>query len=633
MSEQTLDVSKERSNVTVFRLLFATCVALFVGSLYFYFFVNTAFVDVEIKVSEPTDFKIYWAKPKMMYAEENMSVITAHPGRTTYSFMLTEISKLERLRIDTHRYLGEATLRSLRIRQEGWTPIVLQTDEDFKRLMPLHQVADSRFDNDGFWVVSSGDDPNFELAIAPEYKGLDPLSLGVRMVAIFITVFCVTFFSMALIQGLRFVPLLLFGVWLLIIVMAGTSKRNAHPDEYVHLDATAYYEKEWLPPILEDPEIRHTYSAYGVSRLNNGEVYYLIAGKLKALVHSFNMPDRMSSRLFNVILFGIIVLTTINSRFARMAAIPYLVSPQVWYVFSYCSSDAFALFMAFVAACQLIDPESLLHRYLKGDGWWAKLSGILVLGLLLGTLFLLKKNYYPFIAFFYFCVLVKLFMTAQFYWERKEAVMRLVLISVVGLAIMGVRVGADHMVNGTDRQERLAVLQEELAHPWYKPSAVLVDKHIALHMKDRGVPLTELITKDFWFEKTFRSSFGMYGYFTICSPKVYYDLVRWSGLALLVFVVGSIVIRGGLVGNTLLAAVLGLSAALIGVSLYHSWTMDFQAQGRYLFPIIPLLGILYGLNHRAVHSSFLSLGVVLMYSLAVYNFIFEALLRIPKAVI
>lgn len=608
-------------------VVFACCLAC---GLYYYLFVNTAYVEIELLVTEKAEFKIYWAGADQPFAERHMSMATVTPEQKKYSFFLTDIGQVARLRIDTHNYAGEATLQKIVIRQEGWASVTLAAAEDFSKLVPLFHVAESRIDNDGFWVKSDGIDPNFELVISPVKEPINIAWLVSRLIGISAFISCVIYCAGTLAKGLRFVPVLLFGIWLLIIAMAGISKNNAHPDEYVHMSATSYYQDNWLPPVVDDPAIRNTYSAYGVSRLNNGEIYYLFSGKFEKFVQSFNLPEYLSMRMLNVTLFGLILLYTIRNRYARMVALPFLLTPQLWYLFSYCTSDAFALFFAFLAGCELIDPESLLHRYLKGDGWAVKVFGSIVLGVLLGIVFLLKKNYYPFVAFFYLCLAAKIFLSDEYFWDKKEAVKRLVFVTFIGLAVLGLRVGADYHVNGFDRQEKLAVLEEELAHPWYKPSTELHSKHISLYRKARGTTLETIVTVDRWFERTFQTGFGVYGYFTISSPQSYYDLVRWSGLTLLVFVFGSIFLRGGLIGSGLAVAVAGLSAALIGVSLYHSWTLDFQAQGRYLFPILPMLGILYGWNHGAVNRRLLILLVTPMIMMGIYSFVFEGLMRIPR---
>ena len=612
--------------------LFAAFLCVLACGFYYYFFVNKASVEIELSVAQQCDFKIYWAKEGRPYAEENMSRVIAEPGRQQYRLSLPNIDRLARLRIDTHNYLGEATLKKLAIRQEGLAPVVLETPEQFRELVPLFDIEEWQADESGLWVMSAGMDPNFELLLSPEKLAMDVPWLVARMMAIAALVLVIVYGAGNLAKDLRFVPMLLFGVWLLIIVMAAVSKENAHPDEYVHLSATAYYQDHWLPPAIEDPAIRDTYSVYGVSRLNNGEVYYLFAGKFAKFAKTFRIPDCLAKRTFNVFLFGLILLYALRNRYARMAALPFLVTPQLWYLFSYCVSDAFALFFAYLAACQLIDPESLLHRYLKGESRFARIFGPILLGCMLGIIFLLKKNYYPFVAFFYLCLLVKIFFTEQFYWEKKVTLARLALVTMVAVGVMGMRMGADYWVNGADRGEKILAMQKEMATPWYNPDTELAKKHIYIERKARGVTLQETIFLDRWFERSFQTAFGVYGYFTISGSQGYYDLVRWSGAALLAFLFATFFLRGGLVGGGLAVAAFGLGAALIGVSLYHSWTVDFQAQGRYLFPILPMLGILYGINHEVVNRRLLVLFLLPMVTLGVYSFIFEGLMRIPRMV-
>jgi hypothetical protein len=612
--------------------LFA-CVACFIAAaLYFNLFVDRAYVKVGLEVSQKTDLKIYWAASGQPYSEENIAVTVAKPGKQSYLFFLTDLEGLERLRIDTHEYQGEVVLTSLIIEQEGYETITINSPEELKALQPGAQIASYKIDENGLQIVSSGVDSNYELLLDTHSKEFDWSWVALRLVVLCCVVTLICWFCRSLVTDLGFVPLLLFGIWMLILTMAGISSENVHPDEYVHLAAAQYYTDHWHPPALDDPVLDGTFSVYGVSRLTNGEVYYLFAGKFNSLMESFKLSDYLALRMFNVLLFGCIFFYTVKNLSARMVALPLLISPQIWYIFSYCTSDAFALFIAFIVACQLVDKKSLLHRYLKGDDWWSKAYGLVLLGILFGILFLLKKNYYPFIALVYFCLLGKLFFSGEFYWEKKKAILRLLAMSMLALSLTGAWFGVDYIVHGADRQEKIAALQEENAEEWYKPSNPLEKKHMYMQLKAKGATWQRLIEVDRWAEISFRSGFGVFGYFTISAPFIYYDLVRWSGLWLLSFFFLSVFLRGGIGGSTVAMAVLGLSLALIGVSFYHSWTVDFQPQGRYLLPIIPMLGIAYGMNSEAVYRPVLSISVVVMFLLSLYAFIFQGLLYIPKIV-
>jgi len=611
--------------------VYLAILCLLACTLYYIFIINTAHVEVEMEVTERTDFKIYWAEKDQPYSEKHMSVAIARPGRILYSFFLRDLKNIARLRIDTHKYAGEATLKNLAIKQEGYSTITLSDRDDFSKLVPLAQVENFRVTDDGLWLRSTGEDPNFELLVAPKYTGIDSGWLLIRFGVIVFFVLLICRGVSYLTHDFLFVPVFLTGVWVLIIVMAGISDRNVHPDEYVHLYATSYYDDHWLPPLLEDESILDSYSVYGLSRLNNEEVYYLFAGKFHKLLESFKIHEYFSLRLFNIFLFGLILLYTITSRHARMVAIPFLLSAQIWYLFSYCGSDAFALFITFLVGCELANPTSLLNRFLKGDRGLF-LPGLLILGVLFGCLFLLKRNYYPFIAFFYLCLGAQLLFNTPSSVELKIGLKRLSVVTITGLLFFGMHLAEGYVVNGFDRNARIAELREELALPEYKPSTELENKHNSLYQKARGISLMEMVGPNRWFEKSFQSSFGVFGYFTISAPQVYYDLVRWAGTGLLAFVFCSIFLRGGLINSTIAFSLLILSSALIAVSLYHSWTVDFQAQGRYLFPIAGMLGILYARTHKVIHQPFLIFGVSIMYLLGVYAFIFQGLMRIPKVV-
>jgi len=623
-------VGKEKEGGRIQQFLLAVLACVIACTAYYQFVVNTAVVDLEMSVNESSHFTLYWAADGEGYSERRIATVKAHSGKDIYSFNLTNISKVSRLRVDTHSTIGEVTLKSLAIHQEGYEPIILDDQLSFSKLVPLQQIETTRVDENGLWIKSNGTDPNLELLVSARYLGIDKVWLFIRLLVIAIVTCGIVYAVAPLVEDFAIVPVLLFGVWLLVFTMAGISKQNVHPDEYVHIAATHYYADHWLPPVVDDPSIRDTYSVYGVSRLNNGEIYYFFSGKTYKILQFFDLPENFAYRFFNVALFGAIFFLTIGNLYARIAALPYLVSSQIWYVFSYCGSDAFALFISFLVSWQLIDPNSFLHRYLKGGGAVLRLIGLVVLPVFLGTVFILKMNYYPFVGLFYLVLGVKMFFTEEYYWEKKDALKRLILITVLGLSFLGVRMAADYTINGSDRDDKIVELQEKYGHYKYKRSTPPEDRAPTFLVKDRGVAFSELIPKYHWDIKTFQSSFGVFGYFTIMSSQQYYYIVKWFGSALLLFILISSFTRGGILGAGITGVVCSCSVILILASLHRSWTADFQPQGRYLFPIIPMFGICLGHNIKAINRRVLILLVGIMCMLGVYSFIFQGLLKTPK---
>jgi hypothetical protein len=98
-------------------------------------------------------------------------------------------------------------------------------------------------------------------------------------------------------------------------------------------------------------------------------------------------------------------------------------------------------------------------------------------------------------------------------------------------------------------------------------------------------------------------------------------------LALFVFVAGSVLLRGTWSERVIMIGALFFAAALIGASLHHSWTVDFQAQGRYLFPVALMIGIGAANAESRVGGRLLCLLLTLMFAAAGYSFIGVALLQ------
>lgn len=612
-----------KKNIYIFFLGLAACL------LYHSFTIKTASVEVELEVSQDSYFKIYWAKAGQPYSEKNMARAFVYRGCRSYTFLLTDLAPLERLRIDSHEYKGQARIKAIRIRQEGFAPIVLETVADFKALKPLSQIDDYHLDDTGISLVASGIDPSFELL--PELEGAKknwPAQLF-ELAVVFVLVVWFFYTCAPLLNRFRFVPVMLFGALVLILTMAALSKRNAHPDEYVHLAAVDYYQTNWLPTHVGDPDIRSTYSVYGFSRLNSHEVFYFIAGKFHRLMSVFTLDTTFSIRLFNVAMFGLIFLVTVKSMCARIVAVPFLITPQVWYIFSYCNSGAFGLFVTFIAACELVCSGSTYNRYLRTDSLFRIILSLLYLGLLLVCLFFLKKTYYPFILFTMMFVLMQILMMED-KAKRKQYFMRLFFVGCLALTIVSGRIGYNYYLDGLSRSEKLMAMQEETANREFKPSTLLDETAESIHLKEKGETVERILKQHQWLKGTFKSAFGVYGYGSVTGPNIYYNFVRWGAIALLVFFVFS-VLRSGRGNSLLLVSALTLFMLLLGFSFRHSWIIDFQPQGRYLFVLIPMLGVVYVKAEECVDRAVLAAGVVVLYALSAYSFLFYALVRIPKA--
>ena len=122
----------------------------------------------------------------------------------------------------------------------------------------------------------------------------------------------------------------------------------------------------------------------------------------------------------------------------------------------------------------------------------------------------------------------------------------------------------------------------------------------------------------------------MYGYFTVVASNSYYNAIRSVAVALLLLVGGVLLFRGGVAGNLLFVLFILCSSTLIAASLYHSWTMDYQTQGRYLFPFIPMGCVILYHARGLMQGTVYKLLLTTMFLLSVYSFVFIGLLQLPK---
>jgi len=244
---------------------------------------------------------------------------------------------------------------------------------------------------------------------------------------------------------------------------------------------------------------------------------------------------------------------------------------------------------------------------------------------------LLKKNYYPFVLFLAGTLLF-------FCWSRrnelnpKRFLVRLTAILLIGGVLAGARVYLDYKVNGPERDAKIMAMRTKLTEPLFNPTTDLDKQYAYLRMKERGVTLTKIVNVHRWCEKSFRSAFGVFGYSTISATHVFYDNLRWLLLGFFLSVSINLLFKGDWRIRTVYLWGLLLSVALIGASIYHSWTVDFQAQGRYLFPIVPILGAVLVCSGNVLYRKGISFLVFIIFLMGCYSFIAIGLREIPKVV-
>ena len=249
----------------------------------------------------------------------------------------------------------------------------------------------------------------------------------------------------------------------LVVLMATRSPGNAHPDEIFHLAAARYFREHWLPPSVGAPGAESSYSGYGFSYLNEADIVYWAFGKAAAVARLVGIEPALAMRWLQVGLYsGLIAWMMFRARRFTPALGFLLLTPQVWYVFSYINGDALPFALLTALLVELGWPDSSVRRFFKGTRA-RPTPGVFVVGALLGLLALSKLNYLVSFVFLGWAIL----------WLRSEVRHwgRIALLASIAAVIAMPWVVYHGWVNDWETGKRVADYSEQVAAPQMKPSA------------------------------------------------------------------------------------------------------------------------------------------------------------------
>ena len=423
----------------------------------------------------------------------------------------------------------------------------------------------------------------------------------------------------------------------LILAMAFVSGRNSHPDEWSHILCAGYYVNSWLPAAVDDPKVLNTVNGWGISYLFRTDVVYWFAGKVSNILSGLIHDHYLRVRIFNTILFMLLCLVVARAtNSASLLAMALVVSPQIWYIFSYFNGDGFAFFISLLIAWQLVDTNSLTHQYLNGANLRDGMLGGVLLGILLGLMLLSKLNYYLYVVFVLFVI------TWHVLSEQKNTKWREIFLLIkkggvvagVALCLALPPVLFDQYVNDFKKDDKILLVAERYAIYKFKPSTLKNDisaSYPGRCLKDKGVSFKELfLMNPEWRSISFKSFFGLYGNMDVHSDETYYRAVTYVlaffFLLVFFFIANNLPVRDVI----FILCVLLFAGLIVGQSMYQSWLHDYQPQGRYLFPMIPILIIGLAKLPIPFRTRIISLFSFLFFMLSTWSFLLTALFKVQK---
>ncbi len=407
----------------------------------------------------------------------------------------------------------------------------------------------------------------------------------------------------------------------LVINLAWQANYNIHPDESAHIASVEYFSQYWDPPKIGDSRTLNTYQyPWAISRLDDLGISYFFAGKFSKITQLLFENKEFIARAFNSFLFLLFFVLSKNKRLLLFLT-PLLCTPQIWYLYAYSNRGGFVLFISIILAWQLVNKQSSLNHFLKDNKRLSDWKTILFPGLLLGILSIEQTNYVLFILFLFSVLLWRLLF---FIKNKKVFIYKCFIFILVAASIYCLRHGVDFLINGHNKYEQRMAYAEEHAAPDFKPSiASTKDSYHGLRLRDKGVSFTEIFSPEWqWHTMSFKSFTGFYGYYAEYSPQWYYTYVLLIWIIVLLVIFRHMLFKAN--WQYKLFSLLSFTAICGGLlmSMLFCWLYDFQPQGRYMFPIIPIMLVyfwtmfpLWNRHEKAIIlSSVLVLALLSFYS-------------------
>lgn len=415
-------------------------------------------------------------------------------------------------------------------------------------------------------------------------------------------------------------------------MVAILTRQSAHPDEYLHIDAFRYFEDNWWPPNLGAEDL--VYSRYGVSRVYNAEIVYIIYGRLGKIIRIFWKPDEPPYQVYRLINVSLFPLTLVGLFFASskcidptIIGITFLCIPQVHYIYAYANSDAWGLSASvflFLLALNMSDKPA------KTWSWW-KLG---LLAVLTGLIILSPKEYLFSLFLPYSLLSMRIFQAVKrnnlspspIRWLgiRLAALGMLVVAATAPLKVVYPMTQRRFILAGEQMQEAKALCEFKLSNPTFQ----------TLRLASKGEGYFSLLAKRSWVKESLKSFYGVFGWLDVYNPRLIYWTAGFS--ALLGFCLTMLgTVRNWQKLNDALRTCLILAPIVaflnICASLRYSLYCDYQPQGRYLFPsLIAVSLMLMATAHVEEKKLKLIRARVLavMYILCVYSLVFVCIIKL-----
>jgi Predicted membrane protein (DUF2142) len=561
----------------------------------------------------------------------NPKPLTIYPGINNYRFTVRKFSSHYKFTVylEANQTATTFRLRKVVIHQPGCPPIQL-LGQKLLMAMSSSESVTLRLADDGDVIIDFG--PNVTVRDVPELNFGYPIPLS--KAAWWIWVISRALLCWLLLIGLghfirltgsenpatrpalRVYAILAAIVCAFILSLALSSAFNAHPDEVWHLTTVSYFLFEPYPAVINTLQSIHTFSSYHSSYLSTGELYYPIAAVWTSLLSTLtDLPlDQVQIiRLFSVVCFALLVCLLLRQKNYGLL-LPFLITPQLWYVFGYANNDWFGVTVATLLLLLLNLSRVTFNRFMIA-GSFARFIQLVPIFVLLGLLCFSKPNYWVVAIFCFYEPLVRIF-------RKKSTVTSRIRAAACCLIILAVSTSCIALKSSFSRATEAHIVETPVARPGLaleETQAATTRLSQTQNLYLRQVSLWKLLTERQWVWLSCRSLLGDFGWMNFHLTTSYYCLVILLFSALLFTVVR--VSRAEQNFRSTSWFTVPVIGANIFLAITYSWLVDLQPQGRYLFPSLLAIGWMLS-RLQNWQSSRLVFGlVVILAILGLYAFI------------
>lgn len=409
-------------------------------------------------------------------------------------------------------------------------------------------------------------------------------------------------------------------IFILVFLMALFSKHYSHPDEPVSRMAIDYYLSGWRRPDMSSSFAAGTFSIYGSSRLSEPTMYYLFAGKIGWIFREF-FNISAYYRMFNVLLLGGLLLGCWKNRKNHgWMLVAICMTPQIWYLYSYATSDAWDWFCGFVMIFIILKKEDYLFEQ-KSYGKLARMC--LKYGLVFAMILLGKSNYYV--------LLLVAFIDFLLGWIQRNK--NRIQILVVYFIILGISFGVEYFIEHIPTAKSDIIFDET-----YKEKQIDISEErkeqfsdeLVYSPKNEGVSFWDML----WHYSSlptsvmvFCSATGCYMWMGLFSGRIYYIIMV---LAYFVFVGTMFSLlwknrKENPIANWKLVLSFLCCCITIAMVFLYCWVQTYQPQGRYLLMIWLILGYMCAQCKDAFNSRLFKGVIVVCTCMGIWSFAYYGL--------